>query len=71
MHDRLDVGLLLGRFHGVHKHLYRAVADLCEGAIKEKLTQQKAAAREHQETVAMGMCLLLARAREIFGETKA
>jgi hypothetical protein len=71
LHDRLEVELLLGHFHGAHKHLYRAAADLCEDAIKERLAQQKAAAREHRETVAMRMHLLLARAREILGEAKA
>lgn len=71
LHDRLEVELLLGHFHGARKHLYRAAADLCEHAIKEKLAHEKAAAREHRETVGARMHLFLARTREIFGEPKA
>lgn len=32
LHDRLEVEMLFGHFHGARKHLYRAAADLCEDA---------------------------------------
>lgn len=71
VHDRPEVELLLGHFHGTRKHLYRVAADLCEDAIKERLAHQQVPTREHQETVAARLRMLLARAREILGEAKA
>lgn len=70
LHDRLEVELLLRHFHGAHRHLYRAAADLCEDAIKKLLADQKTAARDHRETVAARLHLLLSRTREILEETK-
>lgn len=67
LQDRLEVELLLGHFHGARKNLYHAAAELCEEAIREKLTQQRADGREHRETVVVRMHLLLDRARDILG----